>query len=119
MTTTPTRWKSQTKVNTADDPAFGGASTQTDAQVIGLPDGGYYVVWTDYSRSLNPNGTVVLGQQYDILGNKVGGETRWHAFPGFGLEQSSPAITVYNGGTAVAYVDGGMLTVVTPGFASG
>src|SRR4029450_12469613 len=66
--------KSLTQVNTADAAvALGGLPVQADGQIARLPDGGYVVVWTDSSRTHNPNGSAIVGQRYDSLGNKVGG----------------------------------------------
>ena len=81
MTTTPQLVKSLTQVNTADTPvAFGGTATQSDGQIAPLLDGGYVVVWTDYSRTHNPNGSAIVGQRYDSAGNKVGGEVKLSLF---------------------------------------
>jgi hypothetical protein len=68
MTTTPRLSKSLTQVNTTD-----AGAVQNDGQVVSLNDGGYVVVWTDYSGTHNPEGAAIVGQRYDPLGNKVGG----------------------------------------------
>jgi hypothetical protein len=71
MTTTPRLVKSLTQVNTADAPAApGGNAVQDDGQIARLADGGYVVVWADYSRTHNPSGAAVVGQRYDSLGNQ-------------------------------------------------
>jgi Ca2+-binding RTX toxin-like protein len=106
MTTTPTLWKSLTKVNTSDAPVpmSGGNANQFDGQVAGLHDGGYVVVWEDNSRTYNPNGSAIVGQRYDAAGNKVGGELNISQFTGG--NEFSPAVTVLpNGNIAVAFVD--------------
>src|SRR6266545_118405 len=94
MTTTPRLVKSLTQVNTADTPvAPGGVAAQIDGQIAPLLDGGYVVVWTDSSRTHNPNGTAVVGQRYDAVGNKVGGEVKLSLFNS--PDQFSPAITAF------------------------
>ena len=98
MTTTPSLWKSPTQANTT------GAGNQLDGQIAALNDGGYVVVWTDWSRTYNPAGTAVIGQRYDSSGNKVGGEVKLSGFNSG--DQFSPAVTrLDNGNIAVAFVD--------------
>jgi hypothetical protein len=97
MTTTARLVKSLTQVNTADTPvAPGGVAAQIDGQIAPLLDGGYVVVWTDSSRTHNPNGTAVVGQRYDAVGNKVGGEVKLSLFNS--PDQFSPAITALPNG---------------------
>jgi hypothetical protein len=105
MTTTPRLVKSLTQVNTADTPvAPGGGAAQIDGQIAPLLDGGYVVVWTDSSRTHNPNGTAVVGQRYDAAGSKVGGEVKLSLFNS--PDQFSPAITALpNGNVAIAFID--------------
>jgi hypothetical protein len=105
MTATPRPVKSLTQVNTADAAvALGGLPVQADGQIARLPDGGYVVVWTDSSRTHNPNGSAIVGQRYDSLGNKVGGEVNISQFSAG--DQFSPAITALpNGNVAIAFVD--------------
>ena len=60
MTTTPTIWKSSTKVNTTE------AGTQVHGGLAALLDGGYVVVWTDDSNGVfNPTGDAVVAQRYE------------------------------------------------------
>jgi hypothetical protein len=105
MVATPTRWRPETQVNTTDAAVgAGGNATQYDGQIVGLPDGGYLVVWTDWSRVQNPDGTAVMGQRYDALGARVGSEFPISNF--MGGDQLSPAITALPaGGIAVAFRD--------------
>jgi hypothetical protein len=108
MTTTPRLIKSLTQVNTTDaaDPGNGGDAVQADGQIARLADGGYAVVWLDNSRQdlINPNGSAIIGQRYDSLGNKVGGEVKISQFTSG--DQFSPAITALpNGNVAIAFVD--------------
>jgi FG-GAP-like repeat/FG-GAP repeat len=98
MTTTPRLVKSLTQVNTTD------ASTQTDGQIARLADGGYVVVWTDGSGTYNPSGPAIVGQRYDALGNKAGGEVKISQFSSQG--QLLPAITALpNGNVAIAFIN--------------
>ena len=77
---------------------------QTDGQVASLNDGGYVVTWTDSSLTYNPTGTAIVGQRYDSLGNKVGGEVDISQLSAG--DQLSPAITAQpNGNVAIAFVD--------------
>jgi hypothetical protein len=98
MTTTPRLTKSLTQVNTTD------AAAQEECQIVSVNDGGYVVVWTDDSLTYNPDGSAIVGQRYDSLGNKVGGEVKISQFNSG--HQSSPAITALpNGNVAIAFVD--------------
>jgi len=103
MTTTPRLVKPFTQVNTTDAAVgFGGTPFQGEGQLTGLPDGGYVVVWTDFSRTLI-FGSEIVGQRYDSLGNKVGGEVVITRFPTG--DHSWPAVTTLsNGDIAVAYL---------------
>jgi Ca2+-binding RTX toxin-like protein len=100
--TTPTLWKSRTQVNTTD-----GGLVQSDGQIVGLGDGGYMIVWTDASgNSLSSPGTTVVGQRYNILGGKVGGEFTVGLSAFSTASQSEPAITILpSGNVGVAFVD--------------
>jgi FG-GAP-like repeat len=98
MTATPRPVKSLTQVNSTD------TLVQIDGQVASLNDGGYVVVWTDSSLTYNPSGTAIVGQRYDSLGNKVGGEVKISQFSSG--DQLSPAITALpNGNVAIAFAD--------------
>ena len=97
MTTTPRLLKSLTQVNTSD-----GGAIQSQGHVAGLPGGGYVVVWADNSHVYNHNGTGIVGQRYDGVGNKVGGEVFISRFNSG--DQLAPAVTVLsNGNVAVAF----------------
>jgi hypothetical protein len=87
MVATPRQWKLLTQANTSD-----GGAAQFDGQVVGLVDGGYVVVWTDGSRVFNPGGSAVVAQQYNALGEKVGGEHNVSQFVG-NFDAFSPAVT--------------------------
>jgi hypothetical protein len=105
MTTTPQLVKSLTQVNTSDAPVNPDSdASQGDGQIAPLLNGGYVVVWTDGSGTHNFSGTAIVGQRYDSLGNKVGGEVKISQFSSG--DQSSPAITALpNGNVAIAFVD--------------
>jgi hypothetical protein len=104
MVSTPVLWKSQTQANTTDAAAAGGAPDQQDGQIVGLADGGYLVVWADFSRVHNTNGTAILGQRYDAQGQKVGGETIVGAASGGDLYSPNVA-ALPNGNILVAFVE--------------
>src|SRR5262249_46761690 len=107
MTTTPTLWRALSQVNTTD-----GGQDQYNPQITPLLDGGYVVVWTDANRPDNPGGTFVMGQRYDFLGNKVGGEVKISQFAS-GVQLDAEATTLTNGTIAVIFHDnlsGGVLT---------
>jgi hypothetical protein len=97
MTTTPTRWKAQSQVNTTD-----GGFAQFEGEVAASADGGYFVVWTDSSAG----NLDIVGRPYDAAGNPLGGEFGISAL-GFPTgDQHSPDIAVMTGGgLAVAFVD--------------
>jgi hypothetical protein len=106
MTTTPRLSNSWSIANTTHQPApmSAGLPSQDDGHVVSLNDGGYVVVWTDLSRTYNPDGAAVIGQRYDSAGNKVGGEVKLSGFNSG--DQFSPAVTrLDNGNIAVAFVD--------------
>ena len=104
MTTTPRAGNTRNQANTTDAAAAGGSNQQLDGQVIGLGDGGYMAVWTDLSRVFNPNGSAVVGQKYDALGQKVGAEVKLSEF--LDGDHSATALTrTPSGGFATAYVD--------------
>jgi hypothetical protein len=106
MVTTPTVWKAKTQVNTTDAAVSGsgGFAIQTQQQIVALADGGYVVVWTDYSRTYNAGGTAVIGQRYDALGEKVGGEVKVSQFIN-GNQFATAAVALTDGGFLVAYGD--------------
>ncbi|MGH6735152.1 MAG: calcium-binding protein [Methyloceanibacter sp.] len=105
MVDTPTLWKDLTQVNTSD-----AGTAQGDGQIVALPDGGYVIVWNDASGVHAPGSTIV-GQRYNVLGEKVGGEV--HLTPGFNGDEDQPDITLLADGTiAVAFVrDNGNILV--------
>src|SRR5262249_17994510 len=99
MTTTPTLWRALSQVNTTD-----GGQDQYNPQITPLLDGGYVIIWTDANRPDNPGGTFVMGQRYDFLGNKVGGEVQLSLFED-GIQLSGAVTTLTNGNIAVAFQD--------------
>ena len=96
MTITPTLWKGLSQVNTTD-----GGKDQFNPQITPLQNGGYVVVWVDANRPDNPAGQTVMGQVYDFLGNKVGGEVKLSLATG--LHNAPSVTTLTNGNIAVAF----------------
>jgi hypothetical protein len=86
MSTTPVLWNSRTRVNTTDETLAG--NDQIAPQVIGLPNGGYLVTWVDNSRALYPNGSTIVGQPYDVNGNRIGPELYLGAGSGYGVSSA-------------------------------
>jgi hypothetical protein len=108
MATTPTIWNGKTQVNTTDAAAAGGTNAQFNPQVTALKNGGYVVVWVDLSRVYHSDGAAIVGQRYDALGKKVGGEVLLSKLLNGGYEDNAfqPAVTTLsNGNIAVAMVD--------------
>jgi hypothetical protein len=99
MTTTPTIWKDSS--HATDDTGI-----QFDGQIVGLPDGGYFIAWEDFE----PSDSLIVGQRFNILGQKVGQEITLGQITGDDAVQ--PAIAVLSGGgIAVAFVTGLSLVV--------
>jgi hypothetical protein len=95
MVATPTIWRPQTLVERFPPPA----DPQSDPQILGLPDGGYLIVWT---QDTGGSSTAVAGLRYDALGARVGDV--FHLTPS--TEYRSPAITgLPDGGYAVAFTN--------------
>src|SRR5262245_994736 len=103
MGTTPVLLLPFTQVNTVDPPPDDELSSwQFGGEVAALPDGGYMVVWNDGSEVYNPSGLVV-GQRYDSLGNRVGGEVPFYGFVPLGLSGLAfiPSIAAFQNGDVV------------------
>jgi len=110
MSTTPTPWKPlptglpPAQVNTTDGGVFQGTG-----QIVGLDasDGGYVIIWTDFSLVYNPSGSAVIGQRYDALGNRVGGEVKISQFVSGAQSNSdgSSITNLHNGNIAITYTD--------------
>ena len=76
MPTTPEVWLNEFQANTTETGT--GGSTQNESTIIQLTNGNIVVLWTDDSDG-GPggvNGTDIIGQIYDPLGNAIGGEFR-------------------------------------------
>ena len=100
--TTPTIWKSSSKVNSIDATVDG--NDQYHSQTIALAGGGFLVVWEDNTKTLTgfePND--IGGQRYDALGKKVG--TEFLVSSNYAdLSQQAVAVTALaNGGFLAAY----------------
>ncbi|MCP1831714.1 hypothetical protein J2R76_000141 [Bradyrhizobium sp. USDA 4532] len=103
MTTTPRLWKSLTQVNTTDN-----GTAQSGGQIAPLDasDGGYVIVWTD-SSDVFSTGQAVIGQRFDVNGNKVGGEVKISLFANGddSISDGSSIANLHNGTIAVTYTD--------------
>jgi Ca2+-binding RTX toxin-like protein len=97
---TPTLWKSQTQVNTTAPDALDFPAVF----VTPLGDGGYIVVWDIEDSVHNPTGDAVVGQRYDILGEKIGGEVKISQFNS-GDQAPTGIAAMPDGGFVVAYED--------------
>jgi Ca2+-binding RTX toxin-like protein len=104
---TPMVWKSETQVNTADGSVLGGGTNlQYNPHITALQDGGYLVVWVDGSRTHFNLGSAIVGQRYDHMGVKVGGEIDLsQPAEAAGVESfGEPSVTVLDdGNVAVAF----------------
>jgi Ca2+-binding RTX toxin-like protein len=90
------KWGSEKIVNTNL------TGEQIESSIAALLDGGFVVVWRDDY----PTDSVIRGQRYDAVGNKVGGEIDISG-PTFQLgDQSLPSVTgLADGGFYVAWTD--------------
>jgi len=110
MTTTPTPFRPLPTgrppylVNTVDS-----GFAQRDGEIVGLDDGGFVIVWNDSSLTYNSGGTAVLGQRFDALGNKVGGEVKISQFDNgddtLSVGNGSAITKLANGNLAIVYTD--------------
>lgn len=107
MTDTPSIWLASV---TANEPLGAGnphGILHTDPQIISLANGNILVAWAtekNTGASSQP-GTDIVGQIFDQLGTKIGGEIRLNQSY-FLDDESSPSITATsNGGFIVAYSD--------------
>ena len=76
------------------------SSSQYEAQVTGLTDGGYVVVWRD-GGSLDGSGDGVFAQRYDAAGNAVGSEFQVNTE--FSSSQFQPSVSPLGDGFVVAW----------------
>ena len=105
-TTTPTIWASLVRANTTDAPGANGfaTNTQSHAKVVGLPDGGYFILWEDWSTvfsGLEPRD--IVGQYFDVLGAKSGTEFNVSFIYQDGDQQAPDVAALLNGQIAGAY----------------
>src|SRR4051794_21578003 len=101
MGATPGLVRSLIQVNTADS-----GTVQQDGQIVGLNDGGYVIVYNDQSPAFT-TGQTVVGQRFDVAGNKVGSELRVSAFDDGqdSVANGSSITNLHNGNIAFAYTD--------------
>jgi Ca2+-binding RTX toxin-like protein len=97
------KWGSEHVVGTTDDYLFG----PKEADVAGLADGGYVVVWEDDSAPQR-----VLAQRFDAVGNAVGAQIAVGTI-------GDPAGTVYHEPQVAALADGGFAVSYTSSIGSG
>jgi Ca2+-binding RTX toxin-like protein len=77
--------------------------TSQDAKVIGLPSGGFLVVWREWDGS---NTTNLIGQTIDADGNKIGPETLIYAHQQMGDNFRPSDLAVMNDGRVIVTVWG-------------
>jgi len=73
---------------------------QVEAQVAGLSDGSFVVLWTDQS-GLDGSSDGVFMQRYSALGSPLGGEQRVNISTS--NQQDLPSVAVYDGGFVAAW----------------
>jgi Ca2+-binding RTX toxin-like protein len=105
MTTTPTLWKAAQQANSSD--LGPGGNDQLDSKIVQLSNGNFVVLWTDNSDGGpgGANGTDIIGQIYDPLGNKIGGEFRANQDFFADDEDEFDVAALPNGGFVVAFED--------------
>jgi Ca2+-binding RTX toxin-like protein len=107
MSVTPETWLASV---TANEPLGGGSLHGilfTDPQIISLTNGNVLVAWATNkdTGASSPTGADIVGQLFDQLGNKIGGEFLLNQ--SFSIDdESSPSIAATSGGGfIVAYSD--------------
>jgi Ca2+-binding RTX toxin-like protein len=101
MPNIPLTWLDQQTANTTT------AGTQSDPDIIQLANGNILVCWTtnDNTGAGSPPGLDVLGQIFDPLGNKIGGETRLNRSYTADGEQDMDIAPLPGGGFIAVYED--------------
>jgi Ca2+-binding RTX toxin-like protein len=85
------------------------AQTQVNPAVVGLKDGGFFIVWSQLGAPGDASLQGLLGQRFDASGAKVGGEILINA--NTTGNQIGPSITLLDDGTvAVAWAGQGVTT---------
>ena len=98
MPLTPEIWKSDSVANTTTN------ISQTNSEIVQLQNGNILVVWESISDSGvgSPNGSDIIGQIFDPLGNKIGNEMLLNSYNS--NDEYLPSITATdNGGFIVVY----------------
>lgn len=102
MVTTPLEWLSEFQVNN-------GITTDQyyDSDITQLSNGNVLITWTsgDDAGVGSPNGTDIIGQIFDPLGNEVGSEFRVNTVRSAHNEGSPSISAVDGGGFVITYVD--------------
>jgi len=82
------------------------AEAQLDPEITALDDGGFVVVWTDWSRSVDDtSGGAIRGQIFSTDGSKSGDEFLVNSTT-VGTQQDVTITTLTDGRFVVAWVDG-------------
>ncbi|SMC53415.1 beta strand repeat-containing protein [Primorskyibacter flagellatus] len=102
MVTTPLEWLSEFQVNN-------GSTTDQyyDSDITQLSNGNVLITWTtgDDAGAGSPNGTDIVGQIFDPLGNEVGGEFRVNTLRNADNEGSPSITAIDGGGFVITYLD--------------
>jgi RTX calcium-binding nonapeptide repeat (4 copies) len=103
MPNTPVTWLNQFLVNTVT------TGSQSDPDIIQLANGNMLVSWTSDDNTAgtpgSPTGLDVIGQIYDPLGNRVGGEIRLNNSYFFDEEQDMDLAALPGGGFISVFED--------------
>ena len=92
MTTTPTVWKPEYRLNLFTN------TLQADAAIVDIGGGRFIAVWTDYDNSVADTGGVnLVGQIFDAEGSSFGSPFQVNETAGTGLQQNA-AVTARPGG---------------------
>lgn len=101
MPATPVTWLEEQTVNTVLD------NVQREPNIIQLADGRILVTWTSAASTgpASPGGTDLIGQIYDVMGNRVGGEFIINNFSQADDERSASIAALPSGGFIAVYED--------------
>jgi hypothetical protein len=103
MPVTPDKWLTEFSASTNN------SNIQTQPTAAALNDGGFLIVWTDYSQVGGDNSvTGIKLQRFDALGNKVGAETLVNTTTLQG--QSGPDVAVLSDGSYIVTYSDASLT---------
>ena len=101
MPTTPEVWLSEFTVNAGNT-----SGTQVEPQITQLSNGNILVAWEDSLNNVDgANGTDIIGQIYDPLGNPVGAPFHMNTFRNIDDEGEFEIAATPGGGWILAYED--------------